>query len=196
MNEKKVLILTLIWVLLPFAGMAQPEVAGEAIRPALVVVDVQNAYLPKMSEQEKKYALSVINGSIWFFRQHKLPVVRVYHRDLRWGPAEGDPEFAYPESILPLANDIRIVKHFPSAFVQTDLDRILKKKGCNTVFLCGLSATACVLATYHGGVERGYKVFMVRDGVLSHNPGYTSVITEVCESLNFESMMFFLQRRR
>lgn len=33
MNKKKVLILTLIWVLLPFAGIAQQEGAGEAIRP-------------------------------------------------------------------------------------------------------------------------------------------------------------------
>jgi nicotinamidase-related amidase len=196
MNEKKVLILTLIWMLLPVAGMAQPEGTGEAIRPALVVVDVQNAYLPLMSEQEQKIALRVINGAIWFFRQHKLPVVRVHHSDLRWGPAEGTKEFAFVDTILPPGEDVRVVKRFPSAFVQTDLDRILKEKGCNTVFLCGLSATGCVLPTYFGGVERGYKVFMIREGIMSHNPDYTNAVKDICDSLSFESMMFFLQLRQ
>lgn len=196
MNEKKVLILTLIWVLLPFTGIAQHEGTGEAIRPALVVVDVQNAFLPLMSEQEQKIALRVINGAIWFFRQEKLPVVRVYHSDPLGGPAEGTREFAFSDAIMPEGDDARVVKRFPSAFIQTDLDRILKEKGCNTVFLCGLSAAGCVLATYFGGQERGYKVFMIREGIMSHNPDYTNAVKDICESLNFEAVMFFLQRRR
>ena len=182
--------------LLHSAGFAQVGQGEDSIRPAQVVIDVQNAYLPLMSEQEQKIALRVINGSIGFFRQHRLPVVRIHHSDLRWGPAEDDAQFAYPESVLPIADDVRIVKHFPSAFVQTDLDRILKEKGCNTVFLCGLSAAGCVLATYFGGQERGYKAFMIREGIMSHNPDITNAVKDICESLNFESMKFFLQHGR
>ena len=142
-------------MLLPFTGIAQHEGTGEVLRLALVVVDVQNAFLPLMSEQEQKIALRVINGAIWFFCEEKLLVARVYHSDPLRGPAEGTREFAFSDAIMPEGDDARVVKRFPSAFIQTDLDRILKEKGCNTVFLCGLSDPRVVLATYFGARLQG-----------------------------------------
>lgn len=174
---------------------AQVNSIGEnqPIKPALVIIDIQNEFIPRMSDQEKKYAFDVINGSIWFFRKNNLPIIRVYHSDINWGPEEGTEAFEYPKSIIIRDTDLKVLKHYPSAFIQTDLDTILKENGCNTIYICGLSATGCVLATYFGGVERGYKTFLIRDGVMSHNPGYTNVINDICDSMNFESMMYFLQ---
>lgn len=146
-----------------------------------------------MSEQEKKYALKVINGAIWVFRQNNLPIIRVYHSDLNWGPKEGTEAFEYPKSIIIRDTDLMVHKHYPSAFIKTDLDSILKVNGCNTIYLCGLSATACVLATYFGGVGHGYQTFLIKDGVMSHDPDYTQVITDICSSVNFESLMFFVK---
>ena len=62
---------------------------AEKMKPALLVIDIQNEYLPYMSEDEKKFAMLVINGAIWFFRENNLPIIRVYHSDLNWGPKEG-----------------------------------------------------------------------------------------------------------
>jgi len=169
---------------------------GDKIKPALIIIDIQNDFIPKMSEQEKKYAFQVINGSIWVFRQNNLPIIRVYHSDINWGPFDGSEEFSYPKSVIIKDSDLKIIKHFPSAFTKTELDSILKKLDCNTLFLCGLSATGCVLATYFGGVERGYHTLLIRDGVMSHDPDYTHVITDICNSVNFESVMFLVNKSK
>jgi nicotinamidase-related amidase len=86
----------------------------------------------------------------WFFREHGLPVIRVYHTDLKWGPAPDSDGFQFLPSIMAQDEDPKIVKNYPNAFKKTELETLLREKGCNTVFLCGLSSTGCVLATYHG----------------------------------------------
>jgi nicotinamidase-related amidase len=169
---------------------------AEKMKPALLVIDIQNEYLPYMSEDEKKFAMRVINGAIWFFREQNLPIIRVYHSDLRWGPEESSEGFEYPKSVIIQNSDPKIHKHYPSAFTKTDLDKILKEKGCNTLFLCGLSATACVLATYYGGIDHDYKTYLLREGIMSHNPNYTNVIKDICESVGFETMMFMLENKK
>ena len=189
---KKTLLIVLL--LSSFMVYAQNDKSKEQIKPALIVIDIQNTYLPLMSEDDKKTAMRIINGAIWFFHQNNLPVIRVYNSDLRWGPEDGTEEFDYPKSVIIKETDPKVVKHVPNAFTKTELDKILKEKGCNTLFLCGLSAVGCVLATYQGGIDNGYKTFMIKEGIMSNNPNYTNMIKDVCESVSFETMMYFLQK--
>lgn len=190
---KTIFLLGAICALLFSHAHSQNEPKSTKMKPALIIIDIQNEFIPRMAEQEKKYVFDVINGSIWFFRQNNMPIIRIYHSDLRWGPSEEDEGFNYPKSVIINESDIKLIKHFPSAFTKTNLDSTLQKLDCNTLFLCGLSATACVLATYFGGQEYGYQTFLIKDGVMSHNPLYTNEINDICESLNYESMMYFLQ---
>jgi len=193
----KLFFLSLCLVSVLFAQDEKPKTqTDEKVKPALIVIDIQNEYLPYMSEDEKKIAMQVINGAIWFFREHNLPIIRVYHSDLGWGPAEGSEGFEYPKSVIIQDSDTKIHKHYPSAFTKTDLDKVLKEKECNTLFLCGLSATGCVLATYFGGIDHGYNAFMIRDGIMSHNSDYTNVIKDISESVGFETMMFMMDKRK
>lgn len=185
------------FVLLTAIAFAQDAKTDEQVvvkmKPALLVIDIQNEYLPYISEDEKKFALLIINGAIWFFRENNLPIIGVYHSDLNWGPKEGTENFEFPKSVIIQESDTKIHKHYPSAFIETKLDKVLKEKGCNTLFLCGLSATGCVLATYFGSMEHGYKPFMIRDGIMSHNSEYTHMIKDICESMSFETMAVMLQ---
>ncbi len=165
---------------------------SKEIKPALLVIDVQNEYLPFMSAEEKPLAMQMINGCIWLFRQKGMPVIRVYNSHPEWGPKPDSEAFAFSASVLVTEEDPKIVKGFPSAFKKTDLDKLLKEKGVNTLFLSGLSAAGCVLATYHGALDRDYNVFMVRDAVMSHNRAYTKTIEDISNSVNFHTMMFML----
>ena len=189
--------ITLGFLLLTSVGLfaqdnaAKPP-AKEQIKPALLVIDIQNLYLPYMSEDDKKRGMEIINGAIRLFRQHNLPVIRVYHTDLNFGPKPGTEPFEFPKSVIVNESDPKIVKNFPSAFVKTDLDKILKEKGCNTLFLCGLSSVGCVLATYHGAQERDYKVFMIKSGIMSQNSAYTNVIENISETVTFDTLSFML----
>lgn len=158
------------------------------MKPALLVIDIQNEFLPYMDEQDKKFGLEMINASIYQFRKHGFPIIRVYHTDPQWGPKAGSPGFEFPESIAIKADDPKIVKNFPSAFKKTELEKLLREKDCNTLFLCGLSAVGCVLATYHGADNLDFKVFMVKDALLSNNAEYTDMIEDICDSVTYKTI--------
>lgn len=164
----------------------------KAMKPALIVIDIQNEYLPFVPEREKEMALWMINGAIWLFREHGFPVIRVYHTDLKWGPKPDSEEFQFPTSVNIKEDDPKIIKNYPSAFKKTELETILREKGCNTLFLCGLSAVGCVLATYHTAMDLDFNVFMVKDGLMSHKSEYTDFIEEILDSVTFKTMEVML----
>lgn len=179
---------------LVFAQAREPaEKEAKQMKPALLVIDIQNRYLPMMAQDEKDLALRIINGAIWLFRQHDLPIIRVYHSDPQFGPKPGDEDFEFPESVIINDNDPKVIKNYPSAFQKTELDDILKMKDINTVFLCGLSAVGCVLATYYGAMERDYDVFMVKNGIMSHNSEYTGFVRDITDAVSFKTLQFMLE---
>lgn len=166
---------------------------AKEMKPALIVIDIQNRYLPMMAQDEKDLALRVINGAIWLFREHGQPVIRVYHSDPQFGPKPGDEDFEFPESVIIDESDTKVIKNYPSSFKDTELDEILKEKGINTVFLCGLSAVGCVLATYYGAMERDFEVFMVKNGIMSHNSEYTGFVREITDAVTWKTLQFMLE---
>jgi nicotinamidase-related amidase len=180
-------------VLTVSSAVSAQDADTQPVKPALLVIDVQNKYIPMMDESEVTPAMRMINGAIWQFRQHGLPVIRIYHTDPKWGPEPGSEDFQFPESVIIREDDPKIVKNFPSAFVKTDLDTILKEKGVNTVFLCGLSATHCVLATYFGAMERDYGAFMIEGALLSDKAAHTETIENIVESVGWGGLELILK---
>lgn len=174
-----------------FAQTDAPE--KKQMRPALLVIDIQNKYLPRMDEAEKNHALNLINGSIWLFRQHGLPIIRVYHTDPQWGPKPDEEDFQFPSSIIIEDDDPKIVKNYPSAFKKTELEEILREQEINTLFLCGLSAVGCVLATYHGALDLDFNVFMIKNAIMSHNSEYTDFVEEIFDVVNYTTLKFMLE---
>lgn len=188
--------IVLMTAALPAFGALEVGSQAKPLRPALLVIDIQNAYLPMMSTEGKDMVLYMINGAIELFRENGFPVIRVHHTDPKYGPKPGTKEFEFPESVLVKPEDVRIVKNYPSAFKKTDLDKILKEKGCNSVFLCGLSAVGCVLATYFGANDLDYDTFMVRDALLSHNAEYTRAVQEFCDSVGYMALKVMLENAK
>lgn len=196
---KEALFLALLVATMPVL-LAQTDMPrkppSKDMKPALLVIDIQDRYLPMMAQEEKDLALRMINGAIWLFRQHNVPVIRVYHSDLQFGPKPGEEGFEFPSSVIIKDDDPKVVKNYPSAFTKTDLDKILRAKEINTVFLCGLSAVGCVLATYYGAMDRGYEVFMVKNAIMSHKADYTDVVKDITETVTFKTLQFMLEYLR
>ena len=97
-------------------------------------------------------------------------------------------------AILP--DDAKVIKNYPSAFKKTELDKLLKAKGCNTLFLCGLSAVGCVLATYHGAMDLDYDVFMLKDALISHDAALTKAVQEICKTIDYYALKLVLESLR
>lgn len=170
-------------------GGEASEAGGRVkVEPALVVMDVQNLWLPRMAQEDRDSALTAINEAIALFRQHGYPVVAVYHSDPEGGPERGTEPFEFPSSIALADDDPRVVKAHASAFQETELAELLRDKGCNAVFLCGLSATGCVLATYFGAMERDFIPVMVAGTLLSPDASHTRAVEEICRSMTIDEL--------
>lgn len=190
------LCFALICVLLMLSVSVDAGKKGEEakeMKPALLVIDIQNQYLEYMDDDDRDMAMYMINAAIALFREHDLPVIRVYHTDPKYGPEAGTDEFAFPESVVIEESDPEIVKNFPSAFTKTELEKLLKEKECNTLYLCGLSAVGCVLATYHGAMEREFDVFMVKNALLSHKEEYTDMIEDITGAVSYTVLKAMLE---
>jgi nicotinamidase-related amidase len=161
--------------------------------PALLVIDIQNSYLPMIPEHESRIALEMINGAIWMFRKHRYPIVQIYHTDPLFGPKKGTKDFKFPSSVRVKPSDPMIVKNYSNAFKKTDLKKILDKKGCNTLFLCGLSAVGCVLATHFAAKDLDYNSFMIKGALMSHDSQYTKFVEHVFETVGWTVLKTMLE---
>jgi nicotinamidase-related amidase len=189
MTMKKILSI-LICLSISFSAYTQEK--SEPIRPALVVIDVQNQFIPMVEEREKAFAFNYINGYIEVFRKYGFPIIRVYHTDKEWGPAEGTQGFEFPEEIAVRPEDPMVVKNYANAFNKTELEAILKDRGVNTLFLCGLSSVGCVLATWFGAKDLDINAFMLKDAMMSHNPAYTDQAEDMFDAIGYEAVKVML----
>jgi len=205
MKEVAVITKTVLMACIIFALALQGAIAAEdqqedeqlpLMKPALLVIDIQNAWLPFMAVADRDSAPAKINEAIALFRKSGNPVITVYHTDPKLGPPPGTDAFKFPDWVAIEADDPVIVKNYPSSFKETALDSVLKEKGCNAVFLCGLSATGCVLATYFGADERGYVAFMVDGALISPKSEHTRMIEEISDSVTLGELATLLNGQR
>jgi len=94
------------------------------------------------------------------------------------------------KDVAPAANDLT-VKSKSDKFLNTDLEKILKDRGIQTVIVTGNSANGGVLYTATGAALRGLKVIVPVDGLsandlyeeqltvwqLAHGPGFGALVT-------------------
>jgi nicotinamidase-related amidase len=163
------------------------------ISPALLVIDVQNRYMRMIPPRDKELATFFINLLIDLFRKHGFPVIRIYHSDKEDGPVQGTEEFEYPDSISVKPEDTQIIKTYSDSFNKTDLNSILREKGTNTLFLCGLSAVGCVLATRTGARNNDYDAFIVKDAIMSHNSEYTKNVEIMFDAISYDAVKLILE---
>lgn len=134
-----------------------------------------------------------INYYISLFRSHGYPVILVYHHGKEFGVNPGTDIFEFPESVLIKPDDPRIIKTYADGFNKTDLDKVLKERGCNTLFLTGLSAVGCVLATSIGAMNHDYRAFLVKDAIMSHNSEYTENIEIMFDAVGNDVIKMVLE---
>jgi len=176
--------LTILLGAMTFTASAQTTAAP--VKPALLVIDIQNAFLQMIPETDRETAMGYINYYISLFRKQGFPVVLVYHHGEEYGVRPGTDLFEFPSSVLIEPDDPKIIKTYPDGFNKTDLDKVLKELGCNTLFLTGLSAVGCVLATYMGAMNNDYKAFLVKDAIMSHNSEYTNNIEIMFDAVSLD----------
>lgn len=194
--KKSALILIILFTVISgnLFSQAQTEQAKTPLKPALLVIDIQNVYLGMVPEREKEVAMYYINSLIELFHSNGYPVIRIYHLEKMAGPKPGTELFEFPASVLIRDDDAKVIKTYSNGFNKTELDAVLREKGCNTLFMCGLSAVGCVLATWNGAQDLDYRAFMVKDAIMSHNSDYTNQVEDMFGAISYDVVKLIVER--
>jgi ureidoacrylate peracid hydrolase len=155
---------------------------------ALLVVDVQNDFvsskgsaaqrgedvstaqamvprLIRLIEEARRVSLTVVyvktthsqwtDTPSWIYRKSQETNLNTC-REGSWG-AE------FYDGISPLPNERVVIKHRYSAFINTDLNTVLKAKGIESVLVTGVATNVCVETTARDAYMYDYYVTMVGD---------------------------------
>ena len=149
-------------------------------RPALIVVDMVDAYLVPGSPlyagieaafesairlvaavrarglpvlfTNVEYAPGGADGGVFF---RKVPALKCFER--------GNPLGAFPARLSPQPHELVITKRYASAFFATHLAATLTALEVDTLMICGTSTSGCVRATALDACQSGFIPFVVRD---------------------------------
>ncbi len=149
-------------------------------RPALIVVDLVDAYLlpgsPLYAGIESalesairltaavrargfpiiftnvEYSPGGADGGVFY---RKVPALGCFER--------GNPLGAFPVRLAPREHDLVFTKRYASAFFGTHLAATLTALGVDTLLICGTSTSGCIRATALDACQHGFIPFVVRD---------------------------------
>lgn len=157
-----------------------------ALGDALVVVDVQNDFLPggALAVPAGDEVLEPLNGYLRLFARRGLPIfaTRDWHpadhcsfreRDGPWPPhcvaGSAGARFAaalqLPSDAVLVAKATEAEADAYSGFTGTDLDEQLRAADIRRLFVGGLATDYCVLNTVRDALRLGYAVLLLRDAV-------------------------------
>jgi maleamate amidohydrolase len=156
-------------------------------RPALLVIDVVEAYLDKTSplyagvEDARDsnirlvdaaraagapvfftnvvYAAGGVDGGVFY---RKVPALKCFLGVTPFG--------AFPPGLTPRDDELVISKQYPSAFFGTPLAATLRALGVDTVVMGGFSTSGCVRASALDALQHGFIPYVVREACGDRDP--------------------------
>lgn len=145
---------------------------------ALVVIDLQEGILPFAGGPHA--ASDVVERTARLaekFRAHGAPVVMVrvgwsddYAEALKQpvdaqAPAKALPAnwWDYPPALGKCASDLEVTKRQWGAFYGTDLELQLRRRGVDTIVLCGIATNIGVESTARNAWELGFSLIVAED---------------------------------
>ncbi|HJX77064.1 cysteine hydrolase family protein [Glutamicibacter sp.] len=167
-------------------------------RPALVIIDMQNAFFETPALAQQRGAVTeqcsmLLNEA----RKHDLLIVNVctiHQRDKStWtlSMLEDDQGFLFEGTEqarnlneLDLSRSVQVIKHRDSAFWQTGLDGLLHFHRIRALILAGVASDSCVAATAADAFAANYRVAVAKAAVASGDPDFEKTTLQQMETLH------------
>jgi nicotinamidase-related amidase len=131
----------------------------------LLIIDLQEVHLGKVEQKARDQACEFINYVAGLLRSKNHTVIHI--QDIEGMEASNEAAFNVIPEIQIMDGDLRVTKEYSNAFWKTDLEKILLEQGVDLLILSGYAAEHCVLFTYNGAMERGFKPVILQQGILS-----------------------------
>ncbi|CAI8967941.1 Uncharacterized isochorismatase family protein YrdC [Bacillus sp. IT-79MI2] len=140
---------------------------------ALVIIDVQKAFnLPYWGERNNPFAEENMKSLLEEWRKRALTIIHIQHVNKENVESMFHPNtetVKFKEEVQPLQGEIVIQKCVNSAFIGTDLEKLLKEKNCNSVIIVGLTTNHCVETTTRMARNLGFSTYLVSDATATFN---------------------------
>lgn len=150
------------------------------MKQSLVIIDCQNDFRrdqsPYACQMLDARLIGRIKNLLTFARERGLAVVYTQHSikpnksNAEFGESEevraciiGTPGWEIIDDLKPHPKDHIIQKDKYDAFLNTDLEKVLKDLKTDTIILAGVLTNNCVRATAEGAHYRNFKLLIVSD---------------------------------
>jgi ureidoacrylate peracid hydrolase len=162
--------------------------ALDAKKTALVVIDMQNAFVAPGAPMEVPAARGIvapINRLAAELRKRGVAIIWISHQNARDGrdwsgffdafiapgrradaaaalSAGSDLQKLFPELAVE-KGDLRISKNRYSAFIRSDFEHMLRQRGIDTLLIAGTKTNVCCECTARDAMMLDYKVVLLSD---------------------------------
>ncbi|TPM39044.1 cysteine hydrolase family protein [Mesorhizobium sp. B2-3-4] len=136
--------------------------------PALIMIDVQMAFVEferAGKQRNNPGALDNMARLLETFRRHGMAIFHIRHASVEKDSALR-PERSGYQPIPPAAEKAGepvLVKHVNSAFIGTDLEKLLRKGNHQTLVIAGITTNHCVETTTRMAGNLGFEARLVSD---------------------------------
>jgi nicotinamidase-related amidase len=142
--------------------------------PALILVDVQKAFLEKdyPGINRNNHDAEFICGNILSkWRELKLPIVHVRHSSTNPDSKlhKSKPGFEFNDYVKPLDNEVVLTKKVNSAFIGTKLDNILYNMNIKTLVFVGMTTNHCISSTVRMSGNLGFETYLISDSTACYD---------------------------
>jgi len=158
-------------------------------KPALLIIDMQNDFVRAGAPMQMPGAdpiIANVRKVLEVFRNQGYPVfhvvrvqrsdgsdVEIFRREIFKSvpfAVEGTEGVEIIDELRPLQGEYLIRKNRMSAFMNTDLDLLLRSLGIDTVFITGIQTPNCIRTTVFDAAASGYHTVLVEDAVAARTP--------------------------
>ncbi len=175
--------------LLKSKELSSPNKENPIQNSALIIVDLQNDFCPKgsLAVKDGDKIIPTVNTLIKKYKASGSPIyaTRDWHPPNHTsfknsgGPwpihcvqntpgAAFHPDLMIDQAVV-ISKGTLIDEEAYSGFNGTDLEKKLKKEGITNLTVCGLATDYCVKATVIDGINAGFSVTVIREGIRGVN---------------------------
>lgn len=142
---------------------------------ALLIIDVQQGLCEGEGRAfESDEVIARINHVAAKARRAQARVVFIQHESTSGYLEHGTREWQLADGLHVEPGDLRLRKTTPDAFLNTDLQALLKAHGVSELIVCGMHTEFCVDTTTRRALALGYPVTLVAD---AHTSAGNAVLT-------------------
>ena len=145
---------------------------------AFIVIDVQNDYFPDgaMALNEVESTAEKGQSALAHARNVGMPIIIVQHIALSPKATFFRPDTPGAEirpGFQPLPGEQHLIKHYPSAFRETNLQERLESLGTKDLVVCGMMTHMCIDSTVRAAKDLGYSITLLGDATATRDLQYS-----------------------